>query len=101
MRRNPYRIGIDARLTYYRQGGIAQYTQHLIRELARIDHANRYLILHNFRDRRNLAQPPTRRERPVRGGEGGRSPTQWPPNSLTGRCSWRSLCLFWSFVPTR
>jgi glycosyltransferase involved in cell wall biosynthesis len=53
-----YRIGIDARLTYYRQGGIAQYTQHLIRELACIDHANRYLVLHNFRDRRNLAQPP-------------------------------------------
>ena len=28
------RIGIDARLAYYTQGGIAQYTQHIIRELA-------------------------------------------------------------------
>ena len=30
------RIGIDARLAYYRQGGITQYIYHLIRELARL-----------------------------------------------------------------
>lgn len=49
------RIGIDARLTHYTQGGIAQYTQHLIRELAAIDARNDYLILHSRKDRRCLA----------------------------------------------
>lgn len=51
-----YRIGIDARLTYYRAGGIAQYTQHLIRELAALDSDNRYLLLHSRKDTHNLAQ---------------------------------------------
>jgi glycosyltransferase involved in cell wall biosynthesis len=53
-----YNIGIDARLTYYTQAGIAQYTQHLIRELAAIDSSNRYLLLHSRKDRRNLATEP-------------------------------------------
>ena len=52
------RIGIDARLTYYRQGGIAQYTQHLIRELAALDTTNRYLLLHSRKDSRNLTNSP-------------------------------------------
>lgn len=52
------RFGIDARLTYYRQGGIAQYTYHLIRELAALDAENQYLILHSRKDRRNLAAMP-------------------------------------------
>ncbi len=50
------RIGIDARLTYYQQGGISQYIQYLIRELPQIDQANQYLILHSRKDRRNLAE---------------------------------------------
>jgi len=31
------RIGIDARLTHYRPGGIAEYTRHLVEELAMLD----------------------------------------------------------------
>jgi glycosyltransferase involved in cell wall biosynthesis len=50
------RIGIDARLTYYQQGGISQYIQYLIRELPHIDQTNRYLILHSRKDGRNLAE---------------------------------------------
>jgi glycosyltransferase involved in cell wall biosynthesis len=40
------RIGIDARLTAYRTGGIAEYTHALIHELALLDSESRYLILH-------------------------------------------------------
>ncbi|MBN1311091.1 MAG: glycosyltransferase family 4 protein [Anaerolineae bacterium] len=47
-------IGLDARLAYYRQGGITQYTYHLISELARLDAENRYLILHSRKDGRDL-----------------------------------------------
>lgn len=52
------RIGIDARLTYYTQGGIAQYTQHLIRALAALEPAHEFLILHSRKDMRNLATAP-------------------------------------------
>lgn len=55
------RFGIDARLTYYRQGGIAQYTYHLIREFAALDTENQYLILHSRKDRRNLAAAPNQK----------------------------------------
>lgn len=47
------RIGIDARLNAYRQGGISQYTAHLIRELAELDHDNAYVIAHSRKDRNN------------------------------------------------
>ncbi|MHB8628220.1 MAG: glycosyltransferase family 4 protein [Aggregatilineales bacterium] len=43
------RIGIDARLTAYRTGGIAEYMRALIRELALLDSESRYLILHTRR----------------------------------------------------
>jgi glycosyltransferase involved in cell wall biosynthesis len=49
------RIGIDARLTYYTQGGIAQYTQHLVRAFAQIESHHRFLILHSRKDARNMA----------------------------------------------
>jgi len=52
------RIGIDARLTYYSQAGIAQYTQHLIRELGALDASHRYLLLQSRKDRRDLAAAP-------------------------------------------
>ncbi len=55
------RIGIDARLTYYSQAGIAQYTQHLIRELAQIGTDDEFLILHSRKDRRTLASAPHQR----------------------------------------
>lgn len=51
-------IGIDARLTYYTQGGIAQYTQHIIRELAGITSPHTFTILQSRKDARNLATGP-------------------------------------------
>lgn len=38
-------IGIDARLTAYRPGGISTYTRRLIEALSQTDHDNRYTIL--------------------------------------------------------
>lgn len=55
------RIGIDARLTYYTQGGIAQYTQCLIRALAALEPPHEFLILHSRKDNRNLAVAPGQR----------------------------------------
>lgn len=57
------RIGIDARLTYYRQGGISQYIYHLIEGLPAEDPADEYLIIHSRKDRRNLAQAPNQARR--------------------------------------
>ncbi len=51
MEKRNWRIGIDARLLYYQRGGIAQYTRHLIRELAQLDHAgDQYVILQSRKD---------------------------------------------------
>ncbi len=58
------RIGIDARLSYYTQGGIAQYAQHLIHEFAAIAPGHRLFVLHSRKDSRNLAQG--KRQRRVR-----------------------------------
>ncbi len=49
------RIGIDARLTYYRRGGITEYVEQLIKNLPALDDSNDYVILHSRKDRRNLA----------------------------------------------
>lgn len=51
-----HKIGIDARLTYYRRGGITEYIEALIRELGMLDAQNRYFILHSRKDARNLVQ---------------------------------------------
>ena len=48
------RIAIDARLTAYRTGGIAEYSRALIRELALLDAHSRYLILHARRATESL-----------------------------------------------
>ncbi len=56
-----YRIGLDARLAYYQQGGITQYIYQIIDEIARLDSQNHYLILHSRRDPRNLTAAPTQR----------------------------------------
>ncbi len=53
-----YRIGIDARLTAYRTGGIAEYTRALVRELAALDAETRYLILHARRAAESLTPAP-------------------------------------------
>jgi glycosyltransferase involved in cell wall biosynthesis len=56
-----HRIGIDARLTYYRRGGITEYIEALIRELPALDTDNQYFILHSRKDARNLAAQPNQR----------------------------------------
>jgi glycosyltransferase involved in cell wall biosynthesis len=43
------RIGIDARLNGYRDGGISEYTRNLIEGLARLDEENEYVILNAAR----------------------------------------------------
>ncbi|MBN1679349.1 MAG: glycosyltransferase family 4 protein [Anaerolineae bacterium] len=49
------RIGIDARLVYYRPGGIAEYTRHVIQQLADLDRTTPYYVLHH-RDQDTLAR---------------------------------------------
>ncbi len=46
------RIGIDARLNGYREGGISEYTRRLIEALAGLDRASDYRILHAARPQR-------------------------------------------------
>jgi glycosyltransferase involved in cell wall biosynthesis len=48
-------IGIDARLTYYRTGGISTYIVRLIEALARLDTRNRYTIFQSRKMRERLA----------------------------------------------
>ncbi len=59
------RIGLDARLLYYQQAGIAQYTQRLLAALAEIDHQNDYLVLQSRKDRRRLVGAPNFRRHPL------------------------------------
>ena len=49
------RIAIDARLSYYVQGGITQYTLNLVRALAAQDQENEYLIFQRRPDQRTIA----------------------------------------------
>jgi glycosyltransferase involved in cell wall biosynthesis len=50
------RIAIDARLSYYEQAGITQYTLNLIRALAEIDQENAYSILQRRPDQRTIIE---------------------------------------------
>lgn len=50
------RIAIDARLSYYVQAGITQYTLNLIRALADIDHENEYSIWQRYPDPRSIVE---------------------------------------------
>ncbi len=52
------RIGIDARLNYYRPGGIVEYMRHLIHELATLDATNDYRLIQHVRDREMLVAAP-------------------------------------------
>lgn len=49
-------IGLDARLTHYRVGGISTYIRCLIHALAGVDSDGRYLILQSRRARQTLTQ---------------------------------------------
>lgn len=48
-------IGIDARLTYYRTGGISTYIVRLVQALERLDTQNRYTIFQSRKAREHLA----------------------------------------------
>jgi glycosyltransferase involved in cell wall biosynthesis len=48
------RIGIDARLVYYRQAGISQYTLRLLEQLAVIDPDDEFTVLQSRKDRSTL-----------------------------------------------
>ncbi|MBP8974527.1 MAG: glycosyltransferase family 4 protein [Anaerolineae bacterium] len=52
------RIAIDARLNYYRPGGIVEYTRHLIHELVMLDASSDYRAVQHIRDRETLAAAP-------------------------------------------
>ena len=52
------RIGIDARLVFYRQAGISQYTVRLLEELAQVDPAVQYVVLQSRKDQTRLADRP-------------------------------------------
>jgi glycosyltransferase involved in cell wall biosynthesis len=62
------RIGLDARLTYYRRGGITEYIEALLRELPLVDAENEYIVLQSRKDPRNLAS-----------GRGQRKVACWTP----------------------
>jgi len=53
------RIGIDARLTHYRQAGISRYTIQLVEALARLDPTDEFLLLQSFRSREALVEHPS------------------------------------------
>ncbi len=50
------KIGIDARLTYYRTGGISTYTRQLLHALEKIDAANDYVVFHSRKDSQTISQ---------------------------------------------
>lgn len=50
----PLRIGIDARLNAYREGGIAEYTRRLVEHLPFLDEANQYIIIQHTKARQTL-----------------------------------------------
>ncbi len=51
-------IGIDARLIYYRKGGIARYTIRLARGLARVDTENTYWLLQHRKHQEPIVKAP-------------------------------------------
>lgn len=53
---SPMRIGIDARLVYYSQAGIGQYILNLVRELARLDKEDDFLVLQSRKDKMVLTE---------------------------------------------
>lgn len=57
----PMRIGIDARLNYYRPGGSAEYTRHLIQELPALDPMTAYGLIQNYRDTQVFSLAPNTR----------------------------------------
>ncbi|MGB7340632.1 MAG: glycosyltransferase family 1 protein [Phototrophicaceae bacterium] len=89
------KIGIDARLTYYRDGGISTYIRSLITALEQLDKENDYTIFHSRKDTQRLS--PT-----------FNSESLWTPAhhkierlALSAELAWRGLDVFHSpdFIP--
>src|SRR5260221_12603795 len=80
------RIGIDARLNGYREGGISQYTRCLVEALAQLDRASEYRVLHAARSRIDtaLAAGPNFRPVPVWTPAHHRLERLPPPGQTTG-----------------
>lgn len=89
------KIGIDARLTYYRDGGISTYIRCLISALEDVDLVNDYTIFHSRKDRQTISQKFHRK-------------SLWTPAhhkierfALSAELAWRGLDIFHSpdFIP--
>ena len=52
------RIGIDARLVYYRQAGIGQYILRLTEALAKIDQENEFVLLQSRKHKQAIVDQP-------------------------------------------
>ncbi|MBI3177666.1 MAG: glycosyltransferase family 1 protein, partial [Chloroflexi bacterium] len=52
-----FRIGLDARLTFYTRGGIAAYIRQLAALLPALDAENEYIIIHSRKARDTLPMP--------------------------------------------
>lgn len=59
------RVGVDARLVYYRQAGISQYTLRLLQEFAALDGDDQFIVLQSRRDQTTLVQQPNFVKRPL------------------------------------
>jgi len=57
------RIGIDARLVYYRQAGISQYTLRLLQELANLAQDDEFVVFQSRRDGSRLVERPNFQKR--------------------------------------
>ena len=57
------RVGIDARLVYYRQAGISQYTLRLLEQLAAIDQVDEFTVFQSRRQPSKLVDQPNFRRR--------------------------------------
>jgi glycosyltransferase involved in cell wall biosynthesis len=57
------RVGIDARLVYYRQAGISQYTLRLLQEFAALDNDDEFVVLQSRKDQSKLVDQSNFRKR--------------------------------------
>ncbi len=89
------KIGIDARLTYYRDGGISTYIRRLVLALAEVDTENDYTIFHSGKDSQSISERFSRKN-------------LWTPAhhkvekfALSAELAWRGLDVFHSpdFIP--
>lgn len=89
------KIGIDARLTYYRDGGISTYIRCLVTALEQLDTDDDYTIFHSRKDTKSIA-------------DNFKHGSLWTPAhhkierfALSAELAWRNLDVFHSpdFIP--